>query len=364
MEDSEVENRIITLLSMDCRISVDRMAPSVGVTRDQVYGRTKKLIEKYDVRFVPQINISNLQKYEFLGISWGKSKREILNKISEDNIEIGFEEYIALIDFKGGEPSDKEILDALGDSYIPQYVARISGQHNLFIYAIARHSSDITEFMYKFMNKLDRFNSIERLQFIYPSFGFFPINNKFIEQIQIQPRYKKLLLLLNSNAKTEFSRLTKGMGGISPATVGVLYVRLKEIGLLERPTLYLVKPEELIIKLFIFSIVDRQKFSKNRDKFLLDFVQDKIKNYIFMATIRNPGGGIIFARFKTPLEVEEFKKSFINIDLGIELSESTVLQNIYGNLGVRNFLPEETTQYKELESKGLVGKVNKSKLKK
>ncbi|MGI0141491.1 MAG: hypothetical protein ACREBF_02455 [Candidatus Micrarchaeales archaeon] len=355
MDSEDSEQKIITAMSMDSRAGVDKIATETGLLRERVYLIQKKLVEKYDIKFVPEINIANLQKYEFLGMGWGKSKREILKIVSsEEAPSIGFEEYIALIDFKSSEPSNEEILRAMGDSYIPQYVARTAGQHSLFMYAVARHSSDITEFMYKFMNNLSKFNSTERLQFIYPTFGYFPFNNKLIEQMRIQSQYKKLLLALNDNAKVEFTSLTKEFGGVTSATVGSLYARLKEIGLVTRSTICIRKPEELIIKLFILSIVDRQKFTKNKDKFLLNFVGNQNRHYVFMADIRNPGGLLIIARFKTPLEEEEFKRGFALIDLGVEISESTILQSIYGNLGVRNFISEETVQYKVLQSHGLV----------
>ncbi|MDE1856312.1 MAG: hypothetical protein KGH49_03715, partial [Candidatus Micrarchaeota archaeon] len=180
-----------------------------------------------------------------------------------------------------------------------------------------------------------------------------------INQMYVQSQYKKLLLALNKNAKVEFTSLVDDFGGVTSATIGASYARMKEIGLLVRPTMYISKPDELIVKLFVLSIIDRQKFAKNRDKFLLDFVQNRFKHYVFMATIRNPGGFLIIARFKTPLEEEEFKRGLESLDLGTEISESTILQHIYGNLGIRNFVKKETLQYKELRTKGLISESKK-----
>lgn len=354
MDDKYAEEAIITLLSMDSRIGIDKIAAEVGLTRDQVYGRIKKLVKEYGIRFVPEINIANLQRYEFLGMSWGKSKREILNMVTQESApNIGFEEYVALVDFKGGTPSDEEILKAMGDSYIPQYIARMAGQHNLFVYAIARHATDITEFMYQFMNNI-KLNSVDRVQFIYPEFGFFPLNDKILEQMQVQSQYKKLLLSLNKNAKVEFSSLTKEMGGITGATVGSLYARLKEIGLITRPTICITQPAESIVKLFLFSIVDKQKFVKNKGGFLLDFVKNRTNQCIFMASIMNPSGFLVLARFKSPLEEEEFKTRMNELDFGVEISESTILQSVYGMLGIRDFTPSATAQYKWLRIRKLV----------
>lgn len=364
-EDERVEGRILTALSMDSRMGIDGIAEYAGLTRDQARGRVRHLVDAYGIRFVPEINLRSLQKYEYLGLSWGKSKREMLRMLTDGaNFSIGFEEYIALVEFKKGEPTNAEILKATEGSYIPQYIARMSGHCNLMIYAVARNSTEISRFMYRFMNNLGKFNSTVRLQFIFSTFGYFPVNDKLIGQMQINARYKELLLALNADAKVEFKSLTEEMGNVTGATVGVTYARLREMELLKRPTICITKQVEPLIELFTLSLVDREKFLKNRDKMLLDFVRVKIKHYVFMADISNPDGALIIARFKSALEAENFKKDFGTLDMGVEVEESTILQDIYGNLGIRNFIPEETLQYKELAAKSLISNTEKRGAKK
>ncbi len=354
-DDKKIEERILTALSMNSREGIDGIAEYAGVTRDQAHGRIKKLVEKYGIRFIPEINLRNVQKYEYLGLSWGKSKREMIGLLTSGaSFSIGFEEYIAFIEFKEGEPTDREILDAMEESYLPQYIARTSGGCSLMLYAVARNSQDISRFLYKFMNNLGKFNSTARLQFIWPTFGYFPLRDELINQMQINSRYRTLLLALNKNAKVEFKSLAKEMGGVTGMTVGATYARLGDMALLERPTICITKQVEPLIGLFTLAIVDRKRFMKNRDKWLLDFVREKIKHYVFIANINNPDGILIIARFGNALEMENFKKNIDTLDIGVEIEESTILQDIYGNLGIRSFIPEETIQYKELASKGLV----------
>lgn len=353
-EDVNLEDRILTLLSMDSRISNDRIAESVGATGDLVHGRVKKIVERLGIRFVPEINLVKIEKYECLGLGWGRSKRELLNLLTNrDVINLGFEEYIAFLDFKNKEPGNAEVIKAIGDSYLPQYIARIDGQR-LFMYAVARNSLDMYDFMYDFTNSLNKFDLIGHVQFVYRNFGYFPLNDKLITEMQINAKYKKMLLELNKNAKAEFSSLRKEFGGVTGASIGQLYSKLRETDMMVRSTLFITKPEEPIIKAFMISIVDRQKFTKNKHDWFLSMVKDNFKHYIFMGSIANPTGLFILARFSTPLEVERFKSAFERSDMGIELSESTLLEKLYGNLGIRNFAPEETIQYKELEAKNLV----------
>jgi DNA-binding Lrp family transcriptional regulator len=352
----ELEERILSLLSMNSRLGIDKLAGITGVSRNQVYDLLKKVVKKYDIRFVPEIDIDGLWKYEFLGLSWGKSKRELLETILHDEpAHIGFEQYVAMIEFKEkNEPTNEEIINATEGSYMPQYIARASGQCNVFMYLVARSSREVSRFMYKFTNNLSKFDMTLRLQFIAPCLGYFPLNDKFIEQTHIQSRYKKLLSALNSNARISLASLSDEFGGVSNMTMSSIHTRLKEMGVFKRPTLFMQKPNEQMIKLFIMSIKNRKKFSDNKYKMLINIANNSAKRYIFMANIKNPDGLLIIARFKDQLEIEKFKKEFDGLDLGVELTDSIIFENILGNLGIRNFAPEETEQYKTLKSDGLI----------
>ena len=140
----EIEGKLLTILSMNSRLGIDRLSGMVGLSRNQVYDLVKRIIKKYDIKFVPEIDIDGLWKYEFLGLSWGKSKRELLEMMLKDEpAQIGFEQYVAMIEFKGQEePTNEEIMKATVGSYIPQYIARASGQCSLFMYLVSRLTSD------------------------------------------------------------------------------------------------------------------------------------------------------------------------------------------------------------------------------
>jgi hypothetical protein len=137
-----------------------------------------------------------------------------------------------------------------------------------------------------------------------------------------------------------------------------MHGRLKEMGLLKRPTICIRKPQEQLIKLFIASITEAKRFLDNRDFWLANIVKNSQNHYIFIADIVNPEGFMVIARFKSPLEAEQFKKDLNKLDLGVEITESTILENVLGTLGIRNFMPEETIQYAELKTRGLVTDIN------
>ena len=354
--DDSADDRILSLLGVNSRMGIDKIAPEVGMTRACVYGAVKRLSKELDIAFVPEIGIRNLWRYEFLGLSWGKSKKELLESIIQPELQSpGFEEYVAMIEFKGeAEPTDADILKSTDESYIPQYVARTSGQCDVFMYLVARDSTEVSRFIYEFRNNLSGFDLTVKLQFIAPNFGYFPFNDKFIEQTHIQNRYKKLLLALNKDTRVRLATLAGEFGGVSKMAMSAMHTRLKELGLMERPTICIRRPREQLIKIFTLSIVSSKKFFENRDKLLMNIVENSEKRYIFIADIRNPDGIMIIARFGSMFEIEQFKKDLAKLDLGVELLESTLLKNVSGNLGIRNFVKEKTVQYAMLKAKGLV----------
>jgi DNA-binding Lrp family transcriptional regulator len=352
----ELEGKILGLLSMNSRLGIDKLAEQTGISRNQAYDLLKRIVKKHEIRFVPEIGIENLWKYEFLGLSWGKSKRELQDTmLKEDATQLGFGEYMAMIEFKGmEEPTNEEILKATEGSYMPQYIARMSGQCSLFMYLIARSPAEASKFIYRFKNNLNKYNFSMKLQFIFPSFGYFPLNDKFIEQTQIQHRYKKLLLALNKNARIRLSSLSGEFGGVSNMTMSTMNARLKELGLVKRTTICMQNPNGQLAKLFIVSIIDEKKFVKSTDQLFMNIVKNSAKHYIFIANIKNPYGFMFIAKFSSMLEAERFRKELEMLDMGVEIGESTVLENVSGNLGIRNFAPEATVQYAWLKTKGLV----------
>ena len=349
---AEGEEKVLTLLSMNSRTGIDKISAETGIKRGQVYTLIKKLIKKYGIRFVPEIGLDCVWKYEFLGQSWGKSKKELLQTNMK---KLGFEQYIAFIQFKGQEkPTHEEILKATEGSYIPQYIARTTGGCSLFMYLVARNSLEVSAFTYTFLKNLSKFSMELRLKFIQPTFGYFPLCDGLIQQMQIQARYQKLLLALNKNARVKFTALLNDFGGVSDMTMSELGSRLRETGLLRRSTICITRPREQLTKLFVFSIVDMQKFQKNRYAWFLELVKSRFRDYVFMADIEDPFGIMIITKFETVLEAEEFKEEIDKLDMGVKLEESTILESVRGELGIRNFMPEETPQYNALKAKGLI----------
>ena len=73
---------------------------------------------------------------------------------------------------------------------------------------------------------------------------------------------------------------------------------------------------------------------------------------------------MIIAPVGNALEMENFRKNFEALDMGVEVEESTILQDIYGSLGIRNFAPEETLPIQGTFGEGLGFQRQKARIKK
>ena len=353
-EKKALDEKIITALSLDSRTGIDAISKGLGETRSFVYSAMKRLEEERKIHYIPQINIEKIQRNEFLALSRSMHKRSIQKSLPMD---LGFQEYIALIEFNDRVPTDKEVLHAIEGTFAPQYVARMSGSCNLFMYLVARNSFGMSAFLYSFMEKLKEYDAVARMQSIARTFGYFPIRDTLIDQMQIQHGHKRVLKALNKGIRRRFSDIGKELGMPGPS-VAFDYRRLLDLGIITRPTLYMEKPREQVMKLFSFAIVNRKKFYKNRDRWLLDFVGKHLRNYVFICNIASPEGILMLTRFNDLLEAENFRFSLEKFNLGIKMGESTMINSIVGNLGVRNFEPSETMQYQYLEAEGMVPKVH------
>ncbi|MDE1855972.1 MAG: hypothetical protein KGH49_01920, partial [Candidatus Micrarchaeota archaeon] len=100
----ELKARMLKLLSVNGRMSIGDLGKSLGITKPSAYHLFLETVKEYDLRFVPEINISKIWRYEFIKLSRMRTKKEILDEALEEIPEAGFEEYIVVFNFLKGAP--------------------------------------------------------------------------------------------------------------------------------------------------------------------------------------------------------------------------------------------------------------------
>ncbi|MEM4114389.1 MAG: AsnC family protein, partial [Candidatus Micrarchaeaceae archaeon] len=132
-EVEKLKLRMLRALSINARLTFSELGKKVGVGKYVAYKYFHEMVEEYGIKFVPEINVENIWKYELVKLMAHESTKTGIRENIIDKFPdvIGFEEYVIFIKFLGKKSSDEEILKAIGDSYIPQFVAKLIGEYDL-----------------------------------------------------------------------------------------------------------------------------------------------------------------------------------------------------------------------------------------
>jgi len=354
----EIKERMLKMLGVNGRISSRDLAKTLKISKTTAHKLFSELSKEYNLRFTAEIGIEELWRWEFVKQARTYNKKGILEKVIENLPELGFEEFIILFKFLDGTPANEELVAAVGKSYIPQFIGKLHGDHDLLIYGVARGYDEINRFVIDFNRHISRYKSTSELLNIRRTYGFFPLRQKLLEHFEIQDTYKHILLGLNGDGRTEFSGIAKKFKHGLPHTL-YAYDRLLKTGILKRLTYYEGVPKNVFGVIIQIKITNEARYFETREKWFLDMVLSSEKDhaeYTFICDISNPDGVLIFMNFKNGDLVEKFIDRLMKLLGGVELKYTVITGIVLGNLGVRDFDMKYSGQYKSLERKRLLPK--------
>ncbi len=269
---------------------------------------------------------------------------------------MGFEEFIVLFKFSSNIPNDEEIMKAIGTSYIPQFVARVHGDYDIIMYAVASNFADIDQFAVSFCLSLKNYVVTTEINKLARGMGFFPLRNELLKHFNISDNYKDLLLGLNGDGRVQIGELARKTKSNQMRLI-YAFERLKRTDILSRITYYEGKPKNVINTVVQIKVVNQSEFMKSRNKWLLDMVKNydgKHNEYIFACDVSNPLGILLFLSFQDNDNVEEFFSSIRKALKGVEFKYFMMTKSLLGRLGTRNFDMRYSKQYQHLERERLV----------
>jgi len=360
-----LKSEMLRYLSINGRASIDDIARHIKMPKATTYALFNELVKEYRLHFVPEININDIWKFEFIKISKHKStKREIKEEALEKIPELGLEEYISFVKFNGAVPSEEEILNAIKDFAEPQYVAKLHGEDDLVIYEVGKSFYNVNKFIINFSKSMKKYNMIINTSRIVTDFGFFPLRNELLDTLMLPDTSKALLEGLNIDARGEIKEIAKRFNK-KPELLLYAMDRLKRGGLLERLTYFEAQPKNNIGGIIKIVITNESKFIESKNKFLLELVKQKEgehTKYTYICDIMNPSGILFFVNLGSNEEIDNITNNFSKVLKGVEMEYITITKSIFGSLGVRNFDMRYSAQYKVLESENLVSKINRREL--
>ncbi|MGC8587280.1 MAG: Lrp/AsnC family transcriptional regulator [Candidatus Micrarchaeia archaeon] len=334
-----VENKILTILSMNGRASFNMISSMLGVDKATAYRKVKALEKKYKIRYIAEI----------------------------DTEKLGFLNFVMLVKFLGKAPDYNKVMEAVES--LPQIqfgAAMTGGEYDYLFYALVETNLQATLLTIQLHKKFGEFECELHMVPFYETYGFVPLRDVFIDTLKervfkrqkesitkkhgmILQREFAVLKELNRDGSAEFTEIDKKYG-FDQGRSQYSYYRMLQEGLLKRITISMDVPLKYMGVLFM-KITKYEKFSKTRVKLLQDIIAEGkglTNRYLLVGDINSPNGGIFFLPCTEEGDLERYKKS-LDVIKGVEISASVITKRIIGDLCFRRFDNAHSTQANVLE---------------
>ena len=253
--------RVARALSEDSRLSVSDISKMLDISRKTVSDKIKQLETEMGARYAIEFN------------------ERALGLVSP---------HLTLVKFEK-KPTPEEIKGIFEKSDIPQIVATVKGNYDLLIY-----SNYFSDFEYAKWDKKTRIALSAygaqwgTSELVHKQLGFFPLRQELISKLDIKPQFKKMLEMLNENARVSFAEISSKMG-IHFNTAAYNFNRLMKKGYINRFTLAMNKPKNVTLMTFFarYSVKEGyESASANARKAFMDDDPDPlISRYLITAPL-------------------------------------------------------------------------------
>ena len=350
----QVKNEILRMLSVDGRRSMADMATKLGIPKATFYHIYVDLVNEYGLRFVPEINLEEVWRYEFIRLSKKGDKREIVERQIDKSGKLGFSEYTLFIKFTKKQPSDKELASVFSEGYFTQFIAKLDGDYDLFVYGVTRSYREASATISSMLEKLNYDMEIV-MDRVFTEFGFFPLRRELVEEFQILDTYKELLLALTNDGKAEFQEIAK-LNKKTPEHFMYAYQLLRRSGILREVTYYETMPKNTVNAMIMLHITNPHAFKTSRNALYKDVISynGAHSEYVHICDSSSPYGMLLTCSFPSSDALGKFVDRIKKGVSGISIKTYLLTGVIYGNLGTRNYDARYSMQYKALERQKLV----------
>ena len=154
----KIDLRLLTLLSVNARSTVQSMARDIGLSSSATRHRIEKLQNRYNIKYTLEFG------YSFFG----------------------FFRFVVLIKFKDAKPNSEAIKKVLEKEPSIQYAALLKGPYDLFIYMLAENTRMLEMKLYQLESDpvFAPFPSYRYVSYITYSYGYIPMRDAFFEVLK------------------------------------------------------------------------------------------------------------------------------------------------------------------------------------
>ncbi|MCL5679747.1 MAG: winged helix-turn-helix transcriptional regulator [Candidatus Marsarchaeota archaeon] len=348
----ENDKKILLALSMNARMSYNKMQRILKIPIRNIEYRIKRLERLFDIRYTEEVDMTNL----------------------------GFAKYIIFVKFTEKIPSAEALKTALCLNLRVQLAMLTKGEYDLIFYCVAETDSVLSNSLYNIRGS-EGISNAKAFWYVSPmedDYNFIPLRDSFFDVLKEKVWHRKkngpkparndimqrdyaVLKELNNNSRISFAEIDR-IYNMPRGSAKNAYERLSgdETNILVRPTITMRKLNFKYNGVIISDIIDMAAFIKTRDlhhKYVIAEPDAMTNRFTYMGDIENPDGVMYLAPIFKDGDLETIMKDLANTVEGIELHSLMVSNVIVGNLCYRRFDNLYSSQYlslvkrKSIESK-------------
>ncbi|MDE1869154.1 MAG: hypothetical protein KGH60_04300 [Candidatus Micrarchaeota archaeon] len=336
---SETDKKILTALSMNSRASLAFIGGLAGLKPNSTHYRIGQLEERYGIRYIIEPNL----------------------------VKLGYLEYLALVKFVGKRPDVARLKEAFAKMRNVQLVLLTSGRYDMILHFVGRSGENASGLFYRFLldKTIAEYDMEWTISPFFATYCFVPLRGEFyellkesvwkrsketprIQQGQITGREYAVLREMNADANMDFTDIDK-RHGLDRGTSQYTYHRLKENGIIVRPTITMQHTGIKYNAVLIANMINGKLLIDSRENLLNEIIGQSPNPTNRFALVGDTGAPalFIFPVYRDG-DLQRVETSLLERVKGFELITLIVTEVLLGTLCYRLFDNMHSRQYSRI----------------
>lgn len=340
----DTDLKILTFLSMNSRANYTRIGKSVGLSAAATYNRIKRLEQKFGIKYMLEI----------------------------DREKLGYTRFIGFVKFHDKKPSLKELQESIKGEPRIQFAAFVNGEYDVIFYLIEELSDEAIDIVWKMRSEsqLKNYSADWIITPMSNNYGYLPLGQEFFgkeilkkkvwhrsketprpQEDQLTEREFDVIKELNKDGSVGFKKIDE-IYKFPNGTSNYIYTRLKDRGIIKRPTISMEKLPLKYISVIMMKFINNSKYNPHRKNFLMEVMKDgSISNkYVLEGDIGSPYSSLLFYPITKENELDLTLNDMHEKIDGVNISVLTITTIISGSLCYRRFDNSYSRQHRLLVS--------------
>ncbi len=341
---TEVEQKILTNLSMNARMPTPMLARKLNMKEDAVGARVKKLEKLLGINYTAYVRLLNL----------------------------GFLYFVVFVKFLGAGPNPTNVKADIESVPEVQFAAFTKGEYDMFIYLVADTTFELLQILerLKIKDSLKDISAKWDVSLFYPTYHVVPLRDAFFTVLEkrIWRRTKghprplpnqllqsefSVLRELNRDSSVPFAKIERD-NNMAKGSARYIYEKLKEKEIIENATITMSDLGVRYNALILLEILEERNFRESR-KSLLEYIVEEspkhiINKFSLIGDINVPYGILFAAPILEPGQLELIENTLRGKVKGIKISSLSITDILVGRPIYRRFDNLYSVAYETLVS--------------